>query len=169
MLRLISRLFAIWIILTIAACGSGEADQDIPPVATSIPPAEAQTAPEITATPELQPALATEFVEPISPVSPAAQPEMPLTDRSAQPIPGSEDALAAVVADLSEQTGIPVSEITLVSMETMEWSDASLGCPQEGFMYAQVITPGYLMILEAGGKQYEYHTDQATNFILCEA
>ena len=53
-------------------------------------------------------------------------------------------------------------------MEAVEWSDASLGCPQEGFMYAQVITPGYLIILEAQGEQYEYHTDQTTNVVLCQ-
>jgi hypothetical protein len=50
----------------------------------------------------------------------------------------------------------------------MEWSDASLGCPQEGMMYAQVITPGYLIVLEAQGQTFEYHTDQGTNVVLCQ-
>jgi hypothetical protein len=35
-------------------------------------------------------------------------------------------------------------------------------------MYAQVITPGYLIILAAEGQQYEYHTDQAANVVLCQ-
>jgi hypothetical protein len=83
------------------------------------------------------------------------------------PIPGSEAALAAAVADLTKQTGLPADQITLVSIEGRDWSDASLGCPQEGMMYAQVITPGYLIILEVQGQQYEYHTDQTTNVILC--
>jgi hypothetical protein len=85
-----------------------------------------------------------------------------------QPIPGSEAALAAAIADLSQRTGVSADQITLVSMEAREWSDASLGCPQEGMMYAQVITPGYLIILAAQGQQYEYHTDQAANVVLCQ-
>jgi len=85
-----------------------------------------------------------------------------------KPIPGSEKALAAAVAHLTEKTGVPDSDIRLLSMEAVEWSDASLGCPQEGFMYAQVITPGYLIILEAQGQSYEYHSDQAANVVLCE-
>jgi hypothetical protein len=52
-------------------------------------------------------------------------------------------------------------------MEEQQWSDTSLGCPQEGFMYAQVITPGYLIVLEAQGQTYEYHTDTQANVVLC--
>jgi hypothetical protein len=123
--------------------------------------------PEPTGTTELR----TELVEPISPVSPVTTTEesvMTATHDSTQSIPGSEQILAAAIADLSEQTGTPSDQIKLVSMETVEWSDTSLGCPQEGFMYAQVITPGYLLILEVQGQQYTYHTDQNTNIILCQ-
>ena len=83
------------------------------------------------------------------------------------PIPGSEQALAAAITHLADQIGVPPAEIKLVSMEAVDWSDTSLGCPQEGYMYAQVITPGYLIVLEAQGKVYEYHTDQKTNVVLC--
>ncbi len=83
-------------------------------------------------------------------------------------IPGSEEPLAAATADLSKKTGLMAANISLTAMEAVEWSDASMGCPQEGFMYAQVITPGYLMTLETQGQQYLYHTDQTNNVILCE-
>jgi len=72
-----------------------------------------------------------------------------------------EKALAAAIADLARQTGLPGGDIHLASIEATNWNDSSLGCPQEGFMYAQVITPGYLIMLEAQGQQYEYHADQA--------
>lgn len=85
-----------------------------------------------------------------------------------KPLPGSEKALVAATADLAERTGVPASNISLVSMEAVDWSDASLGCPQEGYMYAQVITPGFSLILSAQGQPYEYHTDQAGNVVLCE-
>ena len=87
---------------------------------------------------------------------------------SAEIIPGSEEALAAAVEDLSEQTGVPPGQITLVSMEAVEWGDSSLGCPQPGFMYAQVITPGFKIVLEADGQEYTYHSDQGSNAVLCE-
>jgi hypothetical protein len=93
---------------------------------------------------------------------------METTTDEVQPLPGSEESLAAAIADLVEQAGLAEEEIRLVSMEAVEWRDASLGCPQEGFMYAQVITPGYLIILEAAGQEYEYHTDQRANVVLCQ-
>ena len=90
-------------------------------------------------------------------------------NKSVEVIPGSEEALTAAVTDLSEQTGLPADQITLVSIEAVEWRDSSLGCPEEGFMYAQVITPGYKIVLEAAGQEYIYHTDQGPNAVLCQA
>jgi len=46
-----------------------------------------------------------------------------------------------------------------VSAEAVEWPDASLGNPQPGMVYAQVVTPGYKIILSARGQQYEYHSE----------
>ena len=113
-----------------------------------------------------------EQIAPISPVSPITralrQSIVSQIKMSAEIIPGSEEALAAAVEDLSEQTGVSPGQITLVSMEAVEWSDSSLGCPQPGFMYAQVITPGFKIVLEADGQEYTYHTDQGSNAVLCE-
>ena len=147
------------IVLLAGGCGSQQAG-DIAPIQS-----ESQSV-AATATPTL----ATEIVESVSPVSPIS-PILPTKDATIMtgtPIKGSEKALAAAGADLAQQTGLPVEKITLVSMEAMEWRDSSLGCPQEGFMYAQVITPGYLIVLEVEGKQFEYHTDQEGNsVVLC--
>jgi hypothetical protein len=57
--------------------------------------------------------------------------------------------------------------VRLIRVEAREWSDASLGCPKPGQMYAQVITPGYLVVLEAGGQRLEYHTDAGRRVELC--
>jgi len=148
--------------LATVGCGSRDTVEDLTPITS-----EPQVAPD-----EPTPTLLKEIAEPISPISPLSpirEPAMSSDGASAEPIEGSEAALAAAVADLSEQTGVPADEIKLVSMEAVEWNDASLGCPQEGFMYAQVITPGYLIMLEANGQLYEYHTDQKTNVVLCES
>ncbi len=69
--------------------------------------------------------------------------------------------------DLAARLGLSVDEILLVSAEAVEWPDSSMGCPQEGMDYAQVMVPGYLIVLAAGGQTYEYHTDYQQIF-LCE-
>jgi hypothetical protein len=70
-------------------------------------------------------------------------------------------------ADLALRLGVSEEEILLQSVEPVEWSNSSLGCPQPGMMYAQVKTPGYRVVLEAEGKTYEYHTDAGRRVILC--
>lgn len=81
--------------------------------------------------------------------------------------PGLGAAMELARQDLAERLGLPINEIAIVSTEAVEWPDASLGCPKPGMMYAQVITPGYRIILEAGGKRYEYHSDRGKRVILC--
>ena len=60
--------------------------------------------------------------------------------------------------DLVQTTGAASDAVTVLSTEEVEWSDTSLGCPQPDAMYAQVITPGYLIVLETGAETYRYHT-----------
>ena len=66
--------------------------------------------------------------------------------------------------------GRPADKITLfdvVRVTEEEWPDSSLGCPKPGQAYLQVITPGYRVVLGANGKEYEYHTDMASQVIAC--
>lgn len=79
----------------------------------------------------------------------------------------SEAPLTPARQDLSQRLGIGIEEIEVQSVEAVEWSDTSLGCPQPGMMYAQVITPGYRILLRAGGQTYEYHSDRQ-RAILCQ-
>jgi len=60
--------------------------------------------------------------------------------------------------DLMQAANVASDEITVLSTEEVEWSDTSLGCPEPDGMYAQMITPGYLIVLETGGESYNYHT-----------
>ena len=52
-------------------------------------------------------------------------------------------------------------------MEPAEWPDSGLGCPQPGQLYLQMITPGWLIEVQGGGKIFEYHTDSDDRFVLC--
>ncbi len=69
-----------------------------------------------------------------------------------------ERLVERAMEDLVQATAAAADEITVVSTEEVEWSDASLGCPEPDTMYAQVITPGYRVVLESGGTTYDYHT-----------
>ena len=71
--------------------------------------------------------------------------------------------------DLVQATGAASDAVTVLSTEEVEWSDTSLGCPEPDAMYAQVITPGYLIVLETGGETYEYHSgaDPEGPLLLC--
>lgn len=72
-------------------------------------------------------------------------------------------AIDALVRD----TGVPQDQIVVVQVEPQDWSDSALGCPEPGRAYLQVITPGYRVILTAGGKDYEYHTNETTMVVRC--
>jgi hypothetical protein len=64
--------------------------------------------------------------------------------------------------------GTGVEDINVIEVKPMEWRDGSLGCPRAGVSYVQVITPGYLVVFEARGGRYEYHTDQQRNIVRCD-
>jgi len=106
----------------------------------------------------------TPTTETMSPVgTPAASP----SPASFEVPDGAEETIAAVKEDLAGRLGISPDEILVVSVEAVDWPDASLGCPEPGMSYAQVVTPGYLIALEAGGERYEYHTGDG-NVVLCQ-
>jgi len=72
---------------------------------------------------------------------------------------GGDDARPVVlaIADLAARLTIPAQEIAVVSVAATEFRDASLGVPQEGVMYAPVITPGYIIQLAVDAQVYTYH------------
>ena len=70
--------------------------------------------------------------------------------------------------DLAAQLSVEVESIAVVSSEAEQWPDACLGAAKPGTVCAQVITPGFKIVLESGGKQYEYHTDNGTRAVLLD-
>ncbi len=49
--------------------------------------------------------------------------------------------------------------IDVISVEGVDWPDSCLGVSSPDVMCAMVITPGYRILLEYDGRQYEYHTN----------
>lgn len=70
-------------------------------------------------------------------------------------------------ADLARRLGLPAGSFEVKRSSVVEWPDSSLGCPKPGFMYSQIVTPGFLIVLAANNQEYEYHTD-ANRVVLCE-
>lgn len=83
-----------------------------------------------------------------------------------------DEIIELVKADLASRLGIDGRKIGLVSVDATIWDDASFGCPEEGEMAAQVLIPGYRVLLAIGGpaeiSQYDYRTDFHGHVRLCE-
>jgi hypothetical protein len=98
----------------------------------------------------------------LSPASPTPTTLPAAAGRTPQP-----DVRELAVADLAAHLALKVDAITVISVEPAEWNDASLGCPEPDMMYAQVITSGYRIVLEANGQRFEYHTGEG-NIVRCK-
>jgi len=81
--------------------------------------------------------------------------------------PDAEEVVNLAKADLAERKGIDKEEIVVVEVVEVDWSDTSLGCPEPGMMYAQVITPGYKILLSYAGETYQYHSDKVGRVVYC--
>jgi hypothetical protein len=77
-------------------------------------------------------------------------------------------AVRAAINDLAARLKIAPDNVQVVSVQAMDWPDTSLGCPQPGMFYAQVITPGYRIVLSAEGDQFEYHADKRGRAVTCK-
>jgi hypothetical protein len=73
--------------------------------------------------------------------------------------------VARAKRDLAQRLGISEQEITLQSVQETDWPDASLGAPEHGQVYAQMLVFGYIITLSAHGKSYRYHSDDATRVV----
>ena len=71
--------------------------------------------------------------------------------------PGLQPYIDIAVADLAQRLGVAADQIVVSSATLKEWPDSSLGCPQKGMVYTQVMTDGALIVLTVGAKAYNYH------------
>ena len=117
------------------------------------------------------------------PIEPTEQPPVPTDEEPAdstsgqqtsQPPaeptfqPGVQNWVDQAKEDLAQRLKISSAEIELLSFETKVWSDSSLGCPQPGMRYLQVLQEGYLIRLSTGDQVYNYHGGGNRAPFLCE-
>ena len=101
----------------------------------------------------------TESGSPALPVDTTAQPDN-------EPVPGPIETAARKL--LADELDADEGDFRLDSSEGVGWSDASLGCPQEGMAYAQVITPGYKLVFDLAGSSYSVHANSdGSHMVVC--
>lgn len=86
-----------------------------------------------------------------------------MTTSVSRDIPVVEQA----IADLASRLGVDPSTIEVVSVEEVDWPDASIGCPQPGMSYAQVLVNGSRIVLRADGTEYAYHQGGTREAFYC--
>lgn len=69
-------------------------------------------------------------------------------------------AIAAAASDAANVLRVPIEQVSVESLEAMEWSDSCLGLPKGGEACLDVITPGYFVEL---GDGFSYRADRQGN------
>lgn len=69
------------------------------------------------------------------------------------------------VAVLADQLEVPVSTVTVNSVRAVTWRDTSIGCPEPGVAYGQVLTPGHQVTLQAGDSTHSVHLANGKAFV----
>ncbi len=101
-------------------------------------------------------------VQPAEAVSPAEE-KMPEATISPEMQPMADKATGI----LAEALTVSPENVTILEVQRVEWRDASLGCPKPGMMYAQVITPGYLIKAQVNGETQMLHMNEAGRGVVC--
>lgn len=77
----------------------------------------------------------------------------PSGDNARESAASAPETLARrLVADM---LSLPPDQVVLISVESQDFSDSSLGCPAPGMSYQQVITPGHRVLVEADGRRFD--------------
>ena len=94
--------------------------------------------------------------------------EIPVPDSGDAIESGLENLVQQAKDDLAQRLSVDLGLIELLEAKSVVWPDASLGCPQPGMAYKQVLEDGALIILRVEGILYEYHTGGSRGLFLCE-
>lgn len=74
---------------------------------------------------------------------------------------------AQAIEDLAKRLKVDVKAIKVVRMQEVDWPDGSLGCPQPGMRYKQVVMNGTFIQLQVGDRVYNYHSANTQPPFLC--
>ena len=80
-----------------------------------------------------------------------------------------DTVIQAALDAASAELGVPADNLLVVMTAQRDWSDSSLGCPEPGRVYAQVITPGFIVTIDTDNlvTEIEVHTDRGSRAVIC--
>lgn|GEM_PF-996464 len=160
---------AVTVILMTVACGAPEGQGAVggPDPKPETPTAASNTA-ERSPTQVTINATPTSLATVLPTQAASALPEAKETGDTPVTNPQQTRAVDAARRELARAARTDADDAALVTISAQEWPDTALGCPQPGMMYQQVITLGYLVLLNARGKTYRVHTDTSGRAVVCE-
>jgi hypothetical protein len=71
-----------------------------------------------------------------------------------------ESSTQRAKSDLAKRLSISEADVAETGIEDREFPDMTLGAAVDGEMAAQMISSGWVINLQAGGKAYEYRADK---------
>ena len=80
---------------------------------------------------------------------------------------GAQAAAEQARAEVAKQLRAQASEFTVVTVEPAQWSDSSLGCRKPNSMYREVMSNGYVVVLERQGTRHQVNV-AGTRAVMCE-
>jgi hypothetical protein len=66
---------------------------------------------------------------------------------------------------LSGRLGTPEAQVSVREVKRVDWPDACLGAASDDEVCAEVITPGFRIVLEGRGREHVYHSDLQGNLL----
>ena len=70
-------------------------------------------------------------------------------------------------SEAARQLHAQASEFTVVTIDPAQWSDSSLGCRKPNSMYQDVMSSGYVVVLERDGKRHQVNV-VGSRAVMCE-
>jgi hypothetical protein len=77
--------------------------------------------------------------------------------------------LERICADAAQRAGVALDQVKVLTVESVTWSDGSLGCPEPGMMYTQALVRGNRVRVDAAGTILLYHSGAQNTFVHCPA
>lgn len=157
--------------LLVAACAVTEGEVTSPPTTTPVAAQESGAPKGVEA--------------PLSPTTtqqptPSSPPDIPVSTLPASGEPGAGGGgtasggevptavLERLLAEAAVRLAVPVEDVDVERASPWAWPDTAFGCPRKDFVYAQVITEGYWVILSAHGAELDFRVDRDGDWLLCE-
>jgi hypothetical protein len=80
-----------------------------------------------------------------------------------------EGILEPILNEAAALAKVGREKLVIVRAESVVWNDGSLGCPEPGMMYTQVLVNGYWVVINAVGQTYDFRVGRGGSFRLCPA